>query len=181
MDRDTVDDAVKDLARQLVKRAAPEELAGFETQAKAWLDDPERARRGDSRRSDPLSHGLLAELTNNTPLAMYLARHFVGAAVGVAFGAAMRTTAGRLRAKWRRGSDAAPPEAITSLDATAIVNAYDGDFARIHEVARDVATEFGVEAEQAEMYARILVAILSGAELKPDETPPTSTKQRDAI
>ena len=175
MDRDTSNVVVKDLARRLVERAAPEELAGFETQAKAWADDPGRARRGDTARSDPLSHGLAAELMNNTPLAMYIAQHVVSAAVSVTFGAVMRKPIGRLLAKRRRGSDqTAPPEAENPLDAAAIVGAYGGDLAQIREAALKAAIDFGAKAERAELFADEFVAVLSE---EPEKETPTASAQ----
>ena len=171
---DTVNDAVKDLARQLIERAAPEESAGFETQARAWFDDPERARRGDSKRPYPLGSGVLVELVNHTPLAMYIAQHVVSAAVNVTFAATMRRSMRWIGGKRRRGPDTTPPQVDSPLDGAAIVGAYGGDFERIRETALSAAAKYGAEAEQAELYAQILVAVLTEAQA--EETPAASAQ-----
>jgi len=160
MNPDAARQLAVDLAEKVVERMAPDELPGFDTQAEAWFEDPERARRGDWTRSDPLGLGLEAELLNNTPLALFVVQHVVSAGTSILFAAAGRK-AGRRLFKKRRDHAAETAENIAEpFDGSALVKAYRDDFSRIRELALDAAKEFGADPTQAELVAEILVAVL---------------------
>lgn len=164
MDRDTV----RELARQVVQRAAPEQAEEFDSRADAWFSDPARARSGESGRGTPLGSGLETVVPSIVPLALYVADHVVAAVTEL-------SVEGIVKQAWLRirGSRKHNPEKINDrepgtvsrsanheMDREKIIAAYHGDRDAVHDAAMKAGVRFGASSEQVRLVADQMVVVI---------------------
>ncbi|MEY9834790.1 hypothetical protein [Streptacidiphilus sp. EB103A] len=167
--------AVRQLARQIVERAAPDEAPELDTLADAYFEDPARMRAGDKTRKDPLGFGDAETIAYITPAVLFVADHVLSAVLDAAIVEGTR--------KWwsrRRNRHASAQAALAStddaFDPSELLDAYGGDLERIRETARAAAAEFGVDSALAGTIAEVVVAVLSGVQPEAQPLPPESSQ-----
>jgi hypothetical protein len=148
------------VAREVLQRAAPDQLAEFDAYAVAWTADPKRAQRAERHGDGPLGSGLDADLPALAPLALYIVHHVLDAGVNVTFEEAIRRTWSRIRRVRKKGGHAEAP--AESPDPQAI-----------EEKALEAGKKIGAPPEDVRLVANILVFVLTAA--TPQELPETPT------
>ncbi|GAA2216418.1 hypothetical protein GCM10009850_118870 [Nonomuraea monospora] len=139
---------VRELTRQVITRAAPEELPLVQPMSDQFFEG--RRRRGASGREDPLGFGLDTAVVLLTPIVLQVTAALVDELAQQLAGAvATRGLAGLrlLRRLVLRQEDAAEL-AVPALSP--------GQLDRVHGLARDKAVQLGLDPQQAELLADAL-------------------------
>lgn len=155
------------VAKEVLERAAPDQLPEFELYAAAWLADPERAMSPEGRREAPLGAGLGTELPNLAPLALYVAHHVLDAGFEVAVGETVRR--GLSVFHRRRGKSEK-----TVQEEKARIPAESGSPEEIREKAVKAGTEFGARPQDVTLVANIFVLVLTA---ETSSTPATQSRE----
>ncbi|MEK2477734.1 hypothetical protein [Streptomyces noursei] len=170
--RDDGTQRARDLAREAVRRLAPEELALFEETAEAYFDDP---RRGDRKvRQEPLGIGIDAVVIGTlTQFALPVASAVAG---NIATDVLRRE---RRRGWWRLGrrggggdgdgggggaNPFAAPGAVPAVEQNGGAPSRAEESVRLRRVAYDRAIALGLPPAQAELLAD---AIVGGVQAPP--------------
>jgi hypothetical protein len=145
-----------ELARRVVRKIAPEELASFDIVAAPYLEAPEQAeRRLRQAHDDPLGFGLGDIVAMATPM-IALVSGSVITAVSDSVGKAVRDgTTNAMRRTWRkvRGKPVEPLE----LPSTPLTTT---QLAEVRQIALGRALSLGMERQKAEALADAVVTAL---------------------
>ena len=167
MDRGTV----RELARQVVQRAAPEQAEEFDSRADAWFRDPARARSGGSGRGTPLGFGLETVVATIVPLALYVTDHVVSAVTEVSLEGVVKQAWPKIRGSRKHKQEQSDERderapgtegqaADHALNREKVIAAYHGDREALRKAAVDAGNTFGASPEQVRLVADQLVIII---------------------
>lgn len=153
----TVDERVREIARVVVSRVAPEELVFFDAASEAYFRD--RGRREARTGRDPLGFGVTEVVTLVTPVALAVSAAVADELLGRTASAVVDRGARGLR--WLRGKagraerDDAPAQLPPAREFD------QRDLKRIRDLARQKAQALGLPDEQVELFVDALIGSLA--------------------
>ena len=145
---------IKDISRQVVVQTAPEELDLFDELSQEYYQNPQPPRRAANARDDELSFGLEDTLIAITPVAMAMASTVMTFLVGQVVKAGKEESANLIQKKIKALFNPQPtPQGPPPLTREQLQ--------QVQELARGVAIQYGVKANQADKMATALVGSLA--------------------